>query len=304
MGRCRRNAESIAQVIIALCSLGIDCNTDARFIKNGVNMFDALQHFKVENGFSHTIGQNYSTVATSQAMCAYHAYENKTPFYVFEKSGGFDDEATESTPPAIQQPPTTDETPNTQSSNTREDKVNQTVRIAFIAAVAVICTGVCVYIILSGKNKTQNFVIVILFGAVLVCASFFIDISSPEEYYSDTDASTNESVGKITFSIDCSNVSENGKFFPTDEIDLYEGESVFEILSRISKSNRIVVDASGSGEFAYIKGINGIFQLQHGDLSGWVYTVNGESPSVSCGAYYPKNGDVVSFFYTVDGIIE
>ncbi len=300
----KENAESIAQVIIALCSLGIDCKTDARFIKNGVNMFDALQHFKVENGFSHTIGQNYSTVATSQAMCAYHAYENKTPFYVFEKSGGFDDEATESTPPAIQQPPTTDETPNTQSNNTREDKVNQTVRIAFIAAVAVICTGVCVYIILSGKNKTQNFVIVILFGAVLVCASFFIDISSPEEYYSDTDASTNESVGKITFSIDCSNVSENGKFFPTDEIDLYEGESVFEILSRISKSNRIVVDASGSGEFAYIKGINGIFQLQHGDLSGWVYTVNGESPSVSCGAYYPKNGDVVSFFYTVDGIIE
>lgn len=49
------NAESIAQVIIALCSLGIDVQTDERFIKNGNNMIDALFRFHMnDRGFIHS----------------------------------------------------------------------------------------------------------------------------------------------------------------------------------------------------------------------------------------------------------
>ena len=40
----------------------------------------------------------------------------------------------------------------------------------------------------------------------------------------------------------------------------------------------------------------------HGDLSGWVYTVNGISANVGCGSYYLKDGDVVEWLYTTDGI--
>lgn len=49
-------SESISQVIIALCSLGIDPAKDERFIKTGRSTIDALMQFKKDDGgFSHTL---------------------------------------------------------------------------------------------------------------------------------------------------------------------------------------------------------------------------------------------------------
>ena len=39
------NTESTAQVIIALCSLGIDPRTDERFMRGGKNIVDGMQSF-------------------------------------------------------------------------------------------------------------------------------------------------------------------------------------------------------------------------------------------------------------------
>ena len=48
--------ESAAQVIVALTALGIDPQTDARFVKNGVNALDSLCSFYTEGGgFRHTM---------------------------------------------------------------------------------------------------------------------------------------------------------------------------------------------------------------------------------------------------------
>ena len=48
------NAESIAQVVVALTGLGIDPHTDLRFVKNGKSAIDALLTFAVpEGGFMH-----------------------------------------------------------------------------------------------------------------------------------------------------------------------------------------------------------------------------------------------------------
>ncbi|MGO4374440.1 S-layer homology domain-containing protein, partial [Paenibacillus sp. MCAF20] len=44
------NAESIAQVIVALSGLGIDADTDPRFVKNGHSALDALLGFAVKGG--------------------------------------------------------------------------------------------------------------------------------------------------------------------------------------------------------------------------------------------------------------
>lgn len=49
------NAESSAQVIMALCSLGIDPQKDSRFIKNGKSALDALMKYKMsDGGFIHS----------------------------------------------------------------------------------------------------------------------------------------------------------------------------------------------------------------------------------------------------------
>ena len=50
------NLESTAQVIIALCSLGVDPATDARFVKNGISAVDGLMRYRLDDGtFRHIL---------------------------------------------------------------------------------------------------------------------------------------------------------------------------------------------------------------------------------------------------------
>lgn len=65
-----RNAESTAQVMTALCTLGLDPRTDARFIKNGHAVLDGLLLYRLENGgFAHVQGGKVNAIASAQAMC-------------------------------------------------------------------------------------------------------------------------------------------------------------------------------------------------------------------------------------------
>lgn len=79
------NSESCAQVITALTSLGINPETDSRFIKNGNSAVDALMSFGVENGFSHTVNGSYNQMTTEQAYYALVSYSrllnSKTSLY-------------------------------------------------------------------------------------------------------------------------------------------------------------------------------------------------------------------------------
>lgn len=69
------NAESSAQVIAALTALGIDPNTDVRFIKNGRSAVDALCDYYVEGGgFCHLPSGDRDGMATEQGYYALTAY--------------------------------------------------------------------------------------------------------------------------------------------------------------------------------------------------------------------------------------
>jgi len=50
----------------------------------------------------------------------------------------------------------------------------------------------------------------------------------------------------------------------------------------------------------YVKGINGLFEFEHGAESGWLYSVNGEFQGTGCGTYILKYGDFVEWHYTLD----
>ena len=70
------NAESTAQVLIALCALGIDPKTDARFCKNGVSAADGLRRYRLENGlYAHVLENGADYMATQQAILAEEAME-------------------------------------------------------------------------------------------------------------------------------------------------------------------------------------------------------------------------------------
>ena len=69
-------AESSAQVIIALCALGIDPEEDARFAKNGVNILDALvdTYRRPDGSYAHTPDDaDGDFMATEQVMLAFTA---------------------------------------------------------------------------------------------------------------------------------------------------------------------------------------------------------------------------------------
>lgn len=69
------NCESCAQVIVALTSLGIDPDKDARFVKNGKSSIDALLEYGLEGGgFKHTKSGELNGIATEQAYYALAAY--------------------------------------------------------------------------------------------------------------------------------------------------------------------------------------------------------------------------------------
>ena len=77
--------ESCAQMLTALCSLGIDPQKDSRFIKNGRSVLDRMLDFSVENGFEHLQNDGFNQMSTEQAfyaMTALNRLENgKTALY-------------------------------------------------------------------------------------------------------------------------------------------------------------------------------------------------------------------------------
>jgi hypothetical protein len=79
-------SESCAQVIVALTALGINPETDARFVKNGVSVLDAMCLFAVEGGgFEHIPSGGLNGMATEQGQYALAAYfrflDGKTSLY-------------------------------------------------------------------------------------------------------------------------------------------------------------------------------------------------------------------------------
>lgn len=72
------NSESCAQVVVALTALGVNPDTDSRFVKAGGSVLDALCAYSVPGGgFSHVSGGERNGMATEQgyyALCAYFRF--------------------------------------------------------------------------------------------------------------------------------------------------------------------------------------------------------------------------------------
>ncbi|ATW27562.1 DUF4430 domain-containing protein [Candidatus Formimonas warabiya] len=97
-------------------------------------------------------------------------------------------------------------------------------------------------------------------------------------------------------------VPEDGIIFPPTKVTFYEGESVFNVLQREMKRNKIHMEFVDVPIYnsAYIEGINNLYEFDCGELSGWMYTVNDWFPNYGCSRYQLKDGDVVKWLYTCD----
>ena len=97
-------------------------------------------------------------------------------------------------------------------------------------------------------------------------------------------------------------VPGDGVIFPATPVIFYEGESVFNVLLREMKKNKIHMEFENTPMYnsAYIEGINNLYEFDCGELSGWMYKVNGWFPNYGCSRYQLKENDVVEWVYTCD----
>ncbi|MBQ9848558.1 MAG: DUF4430 domain-containing protein [Clostridia bacterium] len=308
------NPESAAQVIIALAALGRDCREDEHFIKGENDLFDVMLRFRAENGgFSHEEGLAPNDNATVQVLHAVVAYrrlkEGKPPFYEFESMKDTSAEDGESSHPEESKPE--DESSRPEESNALSNggksgfggyKLWASIAIIAACAVAVIC------LIVAKKRKTVNFIIVIAFAVIAIVIVAVTDIKSSEEFYQAAE-SEKDSVGTVTLSISCeslvgkseeSHIPSDGVILESVELEIEEGDTVFDILMLAAAKYKISVEKTGASGAEYIEGIANVYEFDHGDLSGWTFYVNGEKPSQSCGSYKLSSGDSVEWIYELE----
>lgn len=127
----------------------------------------------------------------------------------------------------------------------------------------------------------------------------------------------NKKTYTCTFSIECSTILNNLKdldpdkreLVPSDgvilaptQVTFYEGESVFDVLQRVCKEKGIHMESSWTPIYnsAYIEGIHNLYEFDCGELSGWMYRVNGWYPNYGCSRYQLADGEKVEWRYTCD----
>lgn len=93
---------------------------------------------------------------------------------------------------------------------------------------------------------------------------------------------------------------DRGVILPETEVEFIQGESVFSVTHKVLKRNKIHFEFTDNPMYSsvYVEGISNIYEFDCGDLSGWMYCVNGEFPNYGCSGYKVKTGDRIEWKYT------
>ena len=297
------NPESVAQVILALSALGIDCETDVRFIKNGNTLFDNLAGFALTDGsFCHQIGGTFNENATAQVLCATVAYarmKNGAPaFYLLDARN----------PAGLESLPTEPEVPALQPSEDlpESDGEGSGYKVWVCVGIAIAALITILVLLLLKKRQTQNLIAVGLVAALLFGFVCLTDFESKEDFYGELPKKENV-IGTVTVTIRCDEaIGKTSLALPTDgylvherTVEIAEGDTVYTVLMELARAERLHVDCRGTNASAYVAGIGYLYEFACGDLAGWQYRVNGEAPSVGCGQYRLQAGDVIEWNYSL-----
>lgn len=168
---------------------------------------------------------------------------------------------------------------------------------------------VCLVLFLLKKRHPKNFIAVLIVTAAAIGFVCLTDFRSAEDYYSGESSVREDAACTVTMTIRCdtiagksdaSHIPADGVMLETTEFAIAEGDTVFDVLTMAAQRCGIQMEYSGTPEMAYVSGIGYLYEFDFGDLSGWVFHVNGEAPSVGCGEYILQDGDEIAWLYTCD----
>jgi len=95
-------------------------------------------------------------------------------------------------------------------------------------------------------------------------------------------------------------IPADGIILAEQMVSFREGDSVFDVLYRTLKEQKIHFEFVNTPMFdsVYIEGIGNLYEFDCGELSGWLYTVNGKKPTYGCSQYTIQPGDEIKVLYT------
>ena len=330
------NPESTAQVIIGLTALDIDPLEDERFIKNGNTAFQGLLRYRCSNGaWAHIYGGKENDSATCQALMALVAlkryYQGEGSFYQFDETGSFENEndIIEEGNKKEQNCEREEEKDNKDQETlplnidpvgiwTEPREINKKtsgINVKLFIYAGLILSGLILSLVLllKGRKNKKNFIFIAAVCVILGLIVHFTEFSSKSDYYVKSQIQKENAIGSVTMTIRCDTligkadpeqIPKDGEIMPVTSYEIEEGDTVYDILIEAVKEYGIQAENRGSSSNAhgmiYIAGINYLYEQQFGELSGWIYHVNGVAPSCGCGDYILKDGDVIEWHYTCD----
>ena len=101
-------------------------------------------------------------------------------------------------------------------------------------------------------------------------------------------------------------VPSNGVILAPVTVKFADGETVFDVLKRVCNTTGIQIEYSWTPMYDsyYVEGINNLYEFDCGYESGWMYKVNGWFPNYGSSSYTLKDGDVIVWAYTCNGLGE
>ncbi len=95
-------------------------------------------------------------------------------------------------------------------------------------------------------------------------------------------------------------VPEDGMILAETEVYFDEGDTAYDLLSKVCEQQKIHMDAENSAYGKYVKGIAQIYSGDCGELSGWMFQVNGTYADVGCDVYELQEDDVITWIFICD----
>lgn len=283
------NTNTDAMVVIALTSMGINPDTDVRFIRGGKSVIDDMLSYKTSDNFFGYYDTTFDDFATKQGFCTLVAYKE----FLKDTSIGYNIYKSGAPLGAL--------TTTNLSIVTNPSKINYLINENFNPS------GMTIELTYSNTVKETIAVTLNMIsgfdssttGAKTLSATYggVSKTFSVTVYENDTPP---PEVETKTVSIYVKGDAKKGIILSQRSLEVDEDASVFTVLKNALSSEDIELAYSGSEKSAYIIGINGLEQYDKGPNSGWRYFVNGTAPNVSCGRYIPSDGDEIEFLYTTD----
>lgn len=95
-------------------------------------------------------------------------------------------------------------------------------------------------------------------------------------------------------------VPENGVILDKRNVTVKKGTNAYQLLANVCQAEGIALDSEYTPMYGsyYVRGIAHLYEMDAGDNSGWLYSVNCKRPELGASGFLVSEGDAVLWRYT------